>query len=155
MLEWLMVSACGGGGGALATLFAEQVRPRKKRRDADPGAPWDDTWKPFLLNVAGGAVVRFILWGPYTSSDTFESVRVTPAEVVASLLVGGGGVGGVRGYLHSSQEAESAERAAVVAADAAAELSDARNEPLDLPGGKIDLLPTPADTGSKERENDT
>jgi uncharacterized membrane protein YjdF len=59
MREWVMVALAGG---AAAMVFAGNA----------PGAFWATVWA-LVRNTLGGSIASLILWGIYTSKDTFSA----------------------------------------------------------------------------------
>lgn len=123
MREWIAVAIAGGIGGIGATFFAEHY----DAATSEPPHDWsDENWArarhwtarlarngaDLALNIFGGALASFILWATYTSSLTFDSTRFSSPEVAASITVGLGGVGAVRGLMTVAQRAGRWERLA-------------------------------------------
>jgi len=82
MHEWVMIALAGATGGASITVFADQ--------------PTSFSWKDgraLIVNALGGCMAGLILWATYTSNDTFDSTKFTPAEVLETFVIGLGGVG--------------------------------------------------------------
>lgn len=105
MREWVAVTLTAAASGVVGTILSQGLRYAGKWNTVTDYRKWfTDLLPPALINMLGGGVASFILWGTYTSSFNFNSNAYTPSEAVAAIIVGLGGASALTRYLQVEEK---------------------------------------------------
>ena len=108
MPEWLVVAVVGAAGGLLSTFLptGTDVPVPPLLRDIIGDKRELEFTYHLVRNTLFGGLASFLLWGGYNPGATFDSTHITVQQVVASIIVGGGGTGTVNSLFRQAQQAK-------------------------------------------------
>ena len=135
MREWELVFFCGSLGAVAARLVGARGPPHvffygTERLKWRVVVGW--LLETLIIGIVAGAG-SCLVWALYTTSRSLDTTGIDPALAAESFIVGLGGVGAVRRYMHEAGRGAVAEQNAAGTADAAAALARLLKENLDKP----------------------